>query len=134
MRSARAPGIREGVQAVEATTREGYPTMTGEVRYQVSLSYNRENKPAVEELARWLVRTGFQPWLDKWNLIPGEPWQETIEEAMVNCSTCAAFIGPQGHRFLTERRGAGCTLMHCRVLRQLQTNSQNGFALRSSRR
>ncbi len=35
--------------------------------------------PAVEELARRLVKEGIQPWLDKWNLIPGEPWQAADE-------------------------------------------------------
>jgi len=49
--------------------------MTKETRYDVFLSHNSADKPAVEELARRLVKEGIQPWLDKWNLIPGEPWQ-----------------------------------------------------------
>lgn len=50
-------------------------------RYHVFLSHNSADKPAVEELARRLVKEGIQPWLDTWNLIPGEPWQEAIEVA-----------------------------------------------------
>src|SRR6266508_211673 len=64
--------------------------------HDVFLSHNNTDKPAVEELARRLVREGIQPWLDKWNLIPGEPWQEAIEEALGKCATCAVFIGPSG--------------------------------------
>ena len=57
--------------------------------YDVFLSHNSADKPAVEELARWLIKAGIQPWLDKWNLIPGEPWQEAIEEALNACAACA---------------------------------------------
>ncbi len=70
--------------------------MTNEARYHVFLSHNSADKPAVEELARRLVKDGIQPWLDTWNLIPGEPWQEAIEEALERCATCAVFIGPSG--------------------------------------
>ncbi len=65
-------------------------------KYDVFLSHNSADKPAVEELARQLVKAGIQPWLDTWNLIPGEPWQEAIEAALGKCATCAVFIGPSG--------------------------------------
>ena len=65
-------------------------------KYDVFLSHNSADKPAVEELARWLVKAGLQPWLDIWNLIPGEPWQEAIEQALDKCAACAVFIGPSG--------------------------------------
>ena len=55
--------------------------MSEETRYHVFLSHNSADKPAVEELARRLVKAGIQPWLDTWNLIPGEPWQEAIAAA-----------------------------------------------------
>jgi hypothetical protein len=64
--------------------------------YDVFLSHSSADKAAVEALARRLVQGGLQPWLDKWNLIPGEPWQEAIEEALECCATCAVFIGPTG--------------------------------------
>jgi PAS domain S-box-containing protein len=65
-------------------------------RYNVFLSHNSADKPVVEKLARRLVKEGIQPWLDTWNLIPGEPWQEAIEEALDSCATCAVFVGPSG--------------------------------------
>ena len=64
--------------------------------YHVFLSHSRDDKAAVEELARRLAREGIQPWLDKWNLIPGDPWQPAIEKALAESETCAVFVGPSG--------------------------------------
>ena len=57
--------------------------MAGAARdhYDVFLSHNGPDKPAVEELARRLIRKGIEPFLDIWNLIPGDAWQEALEEA-----------------------------------------------------
>ena len=63
-------------------------------RFDVFLSHSSADKPAVEELARRLEHEGLRPWLDKWNLIPGEPWQPEIEEVLMNCGAVAVFIGP----------------------------------------
>jgi len=65
-------------------------------KYDVFLNHNSQDKPAVEALARRLVKEGIQPWLDTWNLIPGEPWQEAIEGALDSCATCAVCLGPSG--------------------------------------
>ena len=78
--------------------RKGAPLMAGAApnHYDVFLSHSGSDKPAVEELARRLKRDGIQPFLDKWNLIPGDPWQEPLEEALINSAACAVFIGPGG--------------------------------------
>jgi hypothetical protein len=47
----------------------------------------------VEHLARKLREAGLEPFLDKWHLIPGEPWQEGMEEALRQSRTCTVFIG-----------------------------------------
>ncbi|HEY2293642.1 MAG TPA: TIR domain-containing protein [Thermoanaerobaculia bacterium] len=65
-------------------------------KYDVFLSHATPDKPAVEELARILTNRGFSPWLDKWNLIPGDPWQEAIEKALEDCAACAVCLGPSG--------------------------------------
>jgi len=65
-------------------------------QYDVFLSHNSADKPAVGTLARRLVEAGLTPWLDTWNLVPGEPWQEAIEEALDACQTVAVFLGPSG--------------------------------------
>src|SRR3954469_6387728 len=70
--------------------------MSGERRFDVFLSHNAADKPAVEELANRLTEAGVQPWFDKWNLVPGSAWQEALESGLNRSSTCAVFIGPSG--------------------------------------
>lgn len=65
-------------------------------RYDVFLSHNNADKAAVEEMARRLKQAGLRPWLDVWNLIPGAPWQEGIEEALSASTSVAVFVGPSG--------------------------------------
>jgi WD40 repeat protein len=64
--------------------------------FHVFLSHSSADKAAVEELARRLAKEGIHAWLDKWNLIPGDPWQQAIEKALVESETCAVFVGPSG--------------------------------------
>lgn len=65
-------------------------------QYHVFLSHHFADKPAVEELAHRLVQDGLEPWLDSWNLIPGEPMQEAVEKALDQSDSVAIFIGPSG--------------------------------------
>ncbi len=65
-------------------------------RYDVFLSHNSRDKPAVELLAQRLRAADLEPFLDKWHLIPGEPWQEALEEALTASATCAVFLGAGG--------------------------------------
>jgi WD40 repeat protein len=64
--------------------------------FHVFLSHSSVDKPAAEELARRLLKEGIQAWLDKWHLIPGDPWQPAIERALAESGTCAVFVGPSG--------------------------------------
>jgi WD40 repeat protein len=73
----------------------------------VFLSHSSADKPAVEELARRLAKEGIQAWLDKWNLIPGDPWQPAIEKALAESETCAVFVGTSGlHSWQNEEMRA----------------------------
>ena len=62
-------------------------------RYDVFLSHASADKPAVEHLARKLRNEKLEPFLDKWHLVPGEPWQEGMEDTLRESRTCAVFIG-----------------------------------------
>ena len=65
--------------------------------YDVFLSYNSADQEAVELIARRLrEEAGLEPFLDRWHLVPGEPWQEAIEEALDASRSCAVFLGPAG--------------------------------------
>ena len=71
-------------------------TLMSTARFHVFLSHNSADKPAVEELARRLKAEGLEPWFDKWDLIPGQPWQQALEKALDDSDSVAVFIGPSG--------------------------------------
>jgi energy-coupling factor transporter ATP-binding protein EcfA2 len=71
-------------------------SMITELHYHAFLSHNGADKPAVRDLAAKLEERGLACWLDEWNLIPGNPWQPAIEEALGQCDTCLVFFGPHG--------------------------------------
>ena len=65
--------------------------------YDVFLSHNSADKEAVELLARRLREEArLNPFLDQWHLVPGEPWQAAVEEALDCSTTVAVFVGPSG--------------------------------------
>jgi hypothetical protein len=71
--------------------------MAGTRLYDVFLSHTSADKDAVKALARRLEdEATLSPFLDKWHLIPGNPWQEELEQALDTSRTCAVFIGPHG--------------------------------------
>src|SRR5215510_4838487 len=66
-------------------------------QYHVFLSHSSNDKKYVERIAERLEdEVGLKPFLDKWHLIPGEPWQEALEEALDASETCAVFLGSTG--------------------------------------
>ena len=65
--------------------------------FDVFLSHNSADKLAVEIIAHRLrAEAGLNPFLDKWHLIPGVPWQEALENALDHSVTVAIFIGSSG--------------------------------------
>lgn len=66
-------------------------------RFDAFLSYTREDRPVVEKIAKRLEDEGrLRVFLDRWNLVPGEPWQDAIEKALSNSASCVIFLGPSG--------------------------------------
>jgi tetratricopeptide (TPR) repeat protein len=67
------------------------------MNFDVFLSHKTQDKPAVEEIAKKLQeKYNLKCWFDKWNLIPGTPWEEGIEEGLNQSRTVAIFVGPSG--------------------------------------
>ena len=64
--------------------------------FDIFLSHNSRDKPAVERIAAKLKQAGLEPWLDKWCLTPGGKWQEELAAGLRASSTCGFFIGPNG--------------------------------------
>lgn len=67
------------------------------IGFDVFLSHNSADKPAVEWLANRLrAEVGLKVFLDKWNLVPGKPWQRELKEALNQSATVAVSFGPSG--------------------------------------
>jgi tetratricopeptide (TPR) repeat protein len=65
--------------------------------YDVFLSHNSADKPAVELVAlRLRDEAGLRPFLDKWHLVPGESWIPGLEQAIEGSGAVAVFFGPEG--------------------------------------
>ena len=67
-------------------------------RYDVFLSHNSQDKPHVEQIAQRLVgEAKVRPFLDKWHLVPGAPFQPELAAALDDSATVAVFFGPAGN-------------------------------------
>jgi hypothetical protein len=56
--------------------------------YDVFLSHNKEDKEAVRDIGRRLLKKGqLNPFLDIWHLVPGSPRQEALEQALDDSRT-----------------------------------------------
>ena len=64
--------------------------------YDIFLSYHSDDRTAVQEIAETLIDRGINPFFDKWNLKPGQPWLAEIEEALHASNAFAIFIGREG--------------------------------------
>jgi hypothetical protein len=66
-------------------------------KYDVFLSHNSNDKSIVKKIAKILEdKYDLKVFLDVWNLVPGDPWQEDIEIALSESRTVAVFLGPSG--------------------------------------
>lgn len=64
--------------------------------FDIFLSYHSVDRTAVKIVADTLSNRGINPFFDKWNLRPGQPWLTEIEEALHTSKAFATFIGREG--------------------------------------
>jgi energy-coupling factor transporter ATP-binding protein EcfA2 len=64
--------------------------------FDVFFSYNSRDHLLVAEMASKISREGFEPFLDRWYLVPGQRWRPNLEELLSSCKAVAVFIGPSG--------------------------------------
>lgn len=100
-------------------------------RLAVFLSHNSHDKPIVESIARSIDQPDFEFWLDKWNLVPGTPWQPAIEDALTRCDACIVFVGPSGmgawqHEEMRIAISRQVTQRGCRVVPVLLPGAERG--------
>jgi len=80
----------------EAIAERLLETKRAEGRFDVFLCHNSADKPAVKAVARALRSRGVLPWLDEWELPPGQPWQPLLEKQIGQIRSAAVFVGLAG--------------------------------------
>jgi len=66
------------------------------VAFDVFLSHNSKDKPAVRALAALLSERGIKVWFDEDQLVPGRPWQPLLEKGIQESATGAVLVGADG--------------------------------------
>ena len=64
--------------------------------FDVFLCHSSVDKAAVKAIAQRLKARGILPWLDEWELPPGQPWQPLLERQITNIKSAAVFVGAGG--------------------------------------
>jgi hypothetical protein len=72
-----------------------------DTRPRVFLAYAAEDAPHVDRIYDALAARGFEPWMDRRKLLPGQNWPRAIERAIRN----ADFFVPCFSRLSGEKRG-----------------------------
>lgn len=83
---------------------DGFPgvdTALMEHAPKVFFSYARADVDHVQKLYERFSRAGFKPWMDKFDILPGEDWHRQIDLAIQQCDFFLAFLSPQS----VNRRG-----------------------------
>jgi hypothetical protein len=76
--------------------------------FDVFLSHNSTDKVTVRRLAKVLSDRGLVVWLDEWELVPGRPWQEAIEEIIRTTRSTAVLVGQDGVGPWEDREMRAC--------------------------
>src|SRR4051812_10092368 len=72
------------------------PLPDEKVAFDVFLSHNSKDKPAVRQIAEALENRGLRVWLDETELIPGRRWIAALQQAFEETATVAVCIGENG--------------------------------------
>lgn len=62
---------------------------------RIFLAHASEDKAAVTDLYNRLKASGFEPWLDNVNLLPGQSWRAKIPKAIKNSHVFIACLSQQ---------------------------------------
>jgi len=96
------------------------PSPATQKHFDVFLCHNSKDKLEVKKIAQQLKDHGVVPWLDEWELLPGRPWQRTLERQIGAIKSAAVFIGASGfgpwHNMEMEAFLREFTKRHCPVI------------------
>jgi hypothetical protein len=65
-------------------------------QFDVFVSHNSQDKAIALAIAERLRAEGISPWLDDWNLVPGQTWQTGLAAGIDSCACAALLIGAHG--------------------------------------
>jgi WD40 repeat protein len=65
-------------------------------KFELFISYNSSDRPAVLEIRKQLLQDGISSFLDRDHILPGLPWPQALENALKDASAVAVFLGPRG--------------------------------------
>src|SRR5262245_44111622 len=65
-----------------------------DTRLQVFISYSRKDLAAAEHLRDRLIAAGFGAYLDKHDILPGEPWRERLALLIEKADTVVFLLSP----------------------------------------
>jgi hypothetical protein len=91
-----ATSIAPGLAAVLSSQIARRSDPSAAAPFDVFLSYNSRDVISVEIIARRLRALGKRPWFAPWELVPGEPWQNAIIDALQLTPVTAVLLGPAG--------------------------------------
>ena len=76
--------------------------------FDAFISYSSSDTRLVEALALSLRDAGQQVWFDRWELAPGQAWEDALTQAISKSSAALVCIGPSGLSLLklAPRRAA----------------------------
>ncbi|MEM9154067.1 MAG: COR domain-containing protein, partial [Cyanobacteria bacterium P01_F01_bin.33] len=80
-------------QAVVTTVLQDW---RNQMDFDVFLCHNSSDKPTVRQLGQDLQNRNLTIWLDEWELVPGQPWQEALEAAISQVKAAAVLVGKDG--------------------------------------
>lgn len=64
--------------------------------FDVFLCHHGADKREVKRVGEQLKARGYLPWLDEWELAPGQPWRPELEAQIESIRAAAVFIGADG--------------------------------------
>ena len=65
--------------------------------FSVFLSYNSEDAELVAKIAEYLEdQANLKPWIDRWQMIPGNSSLEQLQQGLTDSQSCAVFVGASG--------------------------------------
>ena len=81
---------------MDAESNSGPPTAVEGLRFDVFMSYNRQDEREVMIVAERLKQQRVVPWIDRWCIGPGDAWQSKILDGLARADSYALFIGSSG--------------------------------------